>query len=574
MRKIIINNEENCVGCNRCIRACPVEDADYVKISDGKIKVSVNSEGCIACGSCIKACRHDVRDYVDDIELFMEDLKKGVGISLIVAPANRMNGNEGGRLLTWLRQLGVRKIYDVSLGADICTWAHIRHIQKNKPASVITQPCPAIVNYIQLYAQDLLKYLSPVHSPMLCTAIYMSKYERISDPIAAISPCIAKSSEFEATGYVKYNVTLKKLLNYVKDNNITLPDAVTGFDHPGLALGCMYSMPGGLRENIEFYFGKKLRVDQAEGTHVYDSLKEFSMESEENLPTVFDVLNCADGCNIGTGTDTGINRFRADRIMDDNRQNILDSVDYDQYDHLLQEFDRKLHIEDFIRRYTPRLGKHYNVTDDTIEKAFISLNKMTDEDRSFDCSACGSDSCAEMAKRIAMGIDIPDNCIQKLRNEVVEEQQMILQIAMSNKKSTERLSNDISGIKTSSGEIADAIKILNDVIQKYADISNDILSIASYINIISLNASIEAARAGVHGKAFAVVAEEIRSLAGRSQKTVSESDAISVNASESITTVNDMVSSIVGDIEKAHISISLINQSLSSALENNKSERG
>ena len=568
MRKLIVNNEENCVGCNRCIRACPVEQADYVTITDGKIKVSVNNDGCIACGSCIKACRHNVRDYEDDTELFISDLKKGKDISLIAAPANRMNSGEGGRILTWLRQMGVKKIYDVSLGADICTWAHIRHIQKNKPTSVITQPCPAIVDYIRLYANNLLKYLSPVHSPMLCTAVYMNKYERVTGAIAALSPCIAKAHEFEATGFVKYNVTLKKIFNYIKDNNIQLPGAAAEFDHPESALGRMYSMPGGLKENIEFFFGKKLRVDQAEGPHVYDSLDEFNRENEENLPVVFDVLNCAEGCNIGTGTDASRTRFQANRIMDENRQSVLAAYDYDQYNQLLEEYDRKLDINDFIRRYTPKPVKKHNISDENLENVFTSLNKMTKEDRSFDCGACGSDSCREMAKRIAMGIDIPDNCIQKLRNEVTEDQQMILQIASSNKKSTDMLTKDISDIKSSSTEIADSISILNDVIQNYVGISKDILSIASLINIISLNASIEAARAGEHGRTFAMVAKEIRSLANKSQKTVSESDAISEKASESISTVNNMITNIVNDINKAHISISVINQSLSSALEN------
>jgi len=52
---------------------------------------------------------------------------------------------------------------------------------------------------------------------MLCTAIYMKKYEGINDRIAALSPCIAKSDEFAATGYVDYNVTLKRLYGYIEN---------------------------------------------------------------------------------------------------------------------------------------------------------------------------------------------------------------------------------------------------------------------------------------------------------------------------------------------------------------------
>jgi len=58
------------------------------------------------------------------------------------------------------------------------------------------------VNYILMHKNELLKHLSPVHSPMLCTAVYMQKYEKVGTKIAALSPCVAKAHEFEATGIV------------------------------------------------------------------------------------------------------------------------------------------------------------------------------------------------------------------------------------------------------------------------------------------------------------------------------------------------------------------------------------
>ena len=567
MRKLITDDLIKCVDCNRCIRACPIEGANYVSVIDGQIKVSVNYERCIACGSCINACRHGVRDYEDDTESFINDLKKGAAISLFAAPANRVNGEDSGRLLTWLRNMGVRKIYDVSLGADICTWAHIRLIEKEKPKSVITQPCPAIVSFILHYKHDLLKYLSPVHSPMLCTAIYMKRYERVDDSIAALSPCIAKAHEFEATGYVKYNVTLKKIFQYVRDNNIQLPKESSGFDHAESAFGRLYSMPGGLKENIEFYFGKKLRIDQAEGQDVvYEALDSFAKENAECLPAVFDVLNCPEGCNIGTGMEHNNSRFQTSTIMDKGRQDVLSRYDPELYDKFLQEYDRMLRLDDFMRRYTPIEVKQYSVTEEEIEESFMALNKTTEVHRTFDCRACGCDSCRDMAKVIAMGFNIPDNCVQKLRNDIVGEHDKILDIASSNIKSMDLLKHDISDIINKSGEISSLVSILNDVILKYKNISSEIHSIASHTNMISLNASIEAARAGIHGKTFAVVAGEIQNLANKSQKTVSVSEEISGHATNSITSIKDMVASIAEDIDKAHISISIVYQSLNNIM--------
>jgi ferredoxin len=92
-----------------------------------KNKIRVDNSKCIACGSCLKVCSHGSRRSEDDTKSFFDDLQRGNSISVFAAPAIKSNFEEYGQLFTWLRSMGVRKIYDVSLGADICTWAHIRY---------------------------------------------------------------------------------------------------------------------------------------------------------------------------------------------------------------------------------------------------------------------------------------------------------------------------------------------------------------------------------------------------------------------------------------------------------------
>ena len=45
-------NEDKCIGCNACIRDCPIPNANK---TDGKI-VSVNNVECIQCGECMEHC--------------------------------------------------------------------------------------------------------------------------------------------------------------------------------------------------------------------------------------------------------------------------------------------------------------------------------------------------------------------------------------------------------------------------------------------------------------------------------------------------------------------------------------
>ena len=567
MRELIKNDINTCVGCNRCIRFCPVLGAN-IAYSDGEnIKVHIDHDQCIACGACIDACQHDSRDYNDDTERFLSDLQSGVPISMFAAPAIRTNHDNWGRLLTWLRQKGVRKIYDVSLGADICTWAHIRYIQRENPKSVITQPCPAIVNYIQIYNHDLLPYLSPVHSPMLCTAIYMKKYENISDKIAALSPCIAKANEFEDTHYVGYNVTMKKLFEYIRNNGIILPQQETGFDHMESSLGCLYPMPGGLKENVELHLGKTLRIDKSEGQSVvYKALNDFSKQSAEYLPAIFDVLNCPEGCNLGTGCIHDHDIFEINTIMDDARRSVTQGRDKADFDELFEEYDRTFRLNDFIRRYAPKNAQYYSATDAQVEDAFTQLGKMSEVDRKFDCSACGANTCHDMAIQVACELNTPKNCIQKVRDDVHKEHDAVVELSTTNISNIEEILSDISKIKGLSDKIFLNISGVNTAIDKYSKMAKDIDSIAMQINIISLNASIEAARAGQHGKAFSVVAEEIRRLANSSKTTVSETEQITEQATVSIKGINTMVDQISTEVEKAFDNISDISEKTQEAL--------
>ena len=119
----IVYTNEDCIGCNRCISACPVLIANQAVEEDACQKVIVNEEACVHCGSCIRVCDHKAREYADDTVTFFEDLKAGKQISLLIAPAFLANyPKEYKKILGALKTAGVNRFISVSFGADITTW--------------------------------------------------------------------------------------------------------------------------------------------------------------------------------------------------------------------------------------------------------------------------------------------------------------------------------------------------------------------------------------------------------------------------------------------------------------------
>jgi iron only hydrogenase large subunit-like protein len=61
----------------------------------------------------------------------------------------------------------VEDFFDVSFGAELTVKSCLEYMKAENPSTVIAQPCPAIVTYIELYQRELLPYLAPADSPML-----------------------------------------------------------------------------------------------------------------------------------------------------------------------------------------------------------------------------------------------------------------------------------------------------------------------------------------------------------------------------------------------------------------------
>ncbi|PIE86363.1 MAG: hypothetical protein CSA05_00920 [Bacteroidia bacterium] len=432
LAQIIKTDKQKCKNCNQCISACPTK---FANSSDGNY-VRVNDNLCIGCGACVVACTHNARVNVDDFEEVLHALRKGEKFVVFCDPA--VISNFPGEFLNlngWLKSLGAKIFFDVSFGAELAARSYVQYIREKKPKLLISQSCPVISNYIQVYKSELLPFLAPINSPLIHSMKMVKEfYPHYGDyKFMAISACAARKRELIETGIGDFNVTIESLKKYLTKQGIALSNyPMVNYTNELPERGVGFFKPGGLTKTLEREMPDIANNARClSGTEiVFPYLdKLFDAFEKKAAPLLVDLLNCKGGCNAGTGTNSKPENIdELENYINQRMQELKKKYQTERNDKISIRMLNKIirtywNSKIYERKYKDLSNiqeEEIKIPDDkNLKKIFATMYKFDQKDIQ-NCACCGYNSCKNMAVAIHNNYNIKENCFFYLKDEVVD----------------------------------------------------------------------------------------------------------------------------------------------------------
>ncbi len=407
-------NEQTCIGCTHCIKACPTE---ALRVKGGKARLI--RERCVDCGECMRVCPVSAISVEEDDFNRIFDYKYRVALVPSVVIGQFARNIATRKIYSGMLEEGFTHVYEAEHGSGILIQMINQYLaEKPEIRPVISSFCPAIVRLIQVRFPALVDHILPFKAPLDLAAISFRRKladEGISDDEAGIfyvTPCAAKIAAVKSpvgekkspiNGVINMNTLYNRVFTTI--NREEKASCMVPEKEQLMPEEMVWTLTGGEARHAN---GRCLSIDG-----IFNAI-EFLEKLENDTVGAFDFIEmraCDESCAGGILSTT--NRFLVSERLHKRAEK-----------YYIDKANGRIFNNKTISLYKDYVMEHAGIgtieprsimmLDEDMVKAMKKMEKIRKISRflpGIDCGACGSPTCRSLAEDVVQQRAHTSDCV-------------------------------------------------------------------------------------------------------------------------------------------------------------------